>query len=59
MTALDRRPQERPANTVTGGHRALDILHVATALQQKADQLFIFDSNQAALARAAGLEVKP
>jgi predicted nucleic acid-binding protein len=46
-------------HTVSGGHRALDILHVATALQQKADQLLTFDSNQAALARAVDLEVKP
>jgi predicted nucleic acid-binding protein len=46
-------------HTVTGGHRALDILHVATALQQKADQLLTFDSNQAVLAQAIGLEVKP
>jgi predicted nucleic acid-binding protein len=46
-------------HTASGGHRALDILHVATALQQKADQLLTFDSNQAALARAVDLEVKP
>ena len=46
-------------HTVSGGHRALDILHVATALQQKADQLFTFDTNQGALAKSAGLEVKP
>ena len=41
--------------TETGGHRALDILHVATALYQKADRLLTFDSNQAALAKSAGL----
>lgn len=46
-------------HTVSGGHRTLDILHVATALQQKADQLLTFDSNQAVLAQAIGLEVKP
>jgi len=45
--------------TMSGGHRALDILHVATALQQKAHQFLTFDSNQAALAKAAGLEVQP
>jgi predicted nucleic acid-binding protein len=46
-------------HTISGGHRALDILHVATALQQKADELLTFDSNQGALAKAVGLEVKP
>lgn len=44
---------------VSGGHRALDILHVATALQVEAEQLLTFDSNQSALARAAGLDVVP
>jgi len=45
--------------TVGGGHRALDILHVATALQIAAEQLLTFDTNQSALARAVGLEVAP
>jgi predicted nucleic acid-binding protein len=45
--------------TITGGHRALDILHVATALQVEAKQLLTFDLNQSVLARAAGLEVAP
>jgi predicted nucleic acid-binding protein len=42
--------------TISRGHHALDILHVATALQHKADQLLTFDSNQGALAKAAGLD---
>jgi predicted nucleic acid-binding protein len=42
-----------------GGHRALDILHVATALQVEAGQLLTFDANQLVLARAVGLEVAP
>jgi predicted nucleic acid-binding protein len=45
--------------TMRGGHRALDILHVATALQLKAQQFCTFDHNQATLARATGLEVAP
>lgn len=45
--------------TLAGGHRALDILHVATALELEAEQLLTFDANQSALARAAGLEVAP
>lgn len=45
--------------TATGGHRALDVLHVATALQVEAERLLTFDANQSALARAEGLEVAP
>jgi len=47
------------AQYTLAGHRALDILHVATALQLEAEQLLTFDANQSALARAAGLEVAP
>jgi predicted nucleic acid-binding protein len=45
--------------TVAGGHRALDILHVATAIHLKAPQFLTFDKDQSALTRAAGLEVRP
>jgi predicted nucleic acid-binding protein len=45
--------------TASDGHRALDILHLATALQVEADQLLTFDTSQSALARAAGLDVAP
>lgn len=45
--------------TATGCHRALDVLHVATALQVEAERLLTFDANQSALARAEGLEVVP
>jgi predicted nucleic acid-binding protein len=45
--------------TTLAGHRALDILHVATALQVHAEQLLTFDGNQSALARSAGLDVRP
>jgi predicted nucleic acid-binding protein len=45
--------------TVKGGHRTLDVLHVATAVHLKADLFCTLDSAQAALARAAGLKVRP
>ena len=46
-------------HTATGGHRALDILHVATAVHLKARYVLTFDKNQTALTKAAGLEVRP
>jgi len=45
--------------TTTGGHRALDILHVSTAIHLKAQLLLTFDKNQIALTKAAGLEIRP
>jgi predicted nucleic acid-binding protein len=39
------------------GHRGFDILHVATALIVKAQQLLTFDGNQKKLAEAEGLVV--
>jgi hypothetical protein len=46
-------------HTKTGGHRGLNILHVATALHLEASELLSFDKNQRRLARAAGFEVSP
>lgn len=46
-------------HTAAGGHRSLDLLHVATALQLKAREFLTFDTNQRKLASAAGLKVKP
>ena len=46
-------------HTKTGGHRGLDVLHIATALHLEASQLLTFDKNQRSFARAAGLEVRP
>jgi predicted nucleic acid-binding protein len=43
--------------TLAGGHRALDILHVATALHLGADEFLTFDQNQRTLAVAEGLKV--
>ena len=43
-------------HTLAGGHRALDILHVATALHLGVDEFLTFDQNQRALAAAEGLK---
>ena len=45
--------------TLTGGHRALDVLHVASALVLRATDFLTFDQRQAELARHAGLVVLP
>ena len=45
--------------TVTGGHRAFDILHVAAALHLGANEFLSFDHNQRKLAAAAGLRPGP
>lgn len=45
------------AHTRKGGHRTLDVLHVATALHLRAERFLTLDGQQAALARAAGLKV--
>jgi len=46
------------ARTIAAGHRALDILHVAAALEIGADLFLTFDGNQQELARQEGLEVE-
>ena len=43
--------------TAAGGHRTLDILHVATAVHLGADVFLTFDDRQRALAEHAGLMV--
>jgi predicted nucleic acid-binding protein len=43
--------------TAEKGHRAFDILHVATAISRRADQFLTFDANQKRLAEAEGLQV--
>lgn len=47
------------AHTLTGGHRAFDILHVAAARHLKARLFLTFDANQRRLAQAARLTVGP
>lgn len=44
-------------HTAGGGHRTLDVLHVATAVHLGAIRFLTFDARQSALARHAGLEV--
>ena len=41
------------------GQRAIDLLHVAAALESGARLFLSFDRRQCALAKAAGLQVKP
>jgi len=45
------------AHTLAAGHRLLDILHVATALQLGATEFLTFDRNQRVLAESEGLMV--
>ena len=45
--------------TMRGGHRTLDVLHVATAIHAGAGSFLTLDENQADLARAEGLEARP
>lgn len=44
-------------HTGKGGHRLVDILHVATAIHLGVEQFLTFDSNQKRLAEAEGMEV--
>jgi len=46
-------------HTAKMGNRSFDILHVATALVLKADIFVTFDTRLRALARTAGMKVKP
>ena len=45
------------SHTLTGGHRAFDILHVAAALRLGATEFLSFDGNQKKLAEAENLMV--
>jgi hypothetical protein len=45
--------------TIAGGYRSFGVLHIATALVLKANELLTFDANQRKLATAEGLRVKP
>ncbi len=45
------------AHTLAAGHRLVDILHVATALQLGVSEFLTFDANQRKLAEAEGLVV--
>lgn len=45
--------------TITATYGALDILHVATALDCQADKFLSFDARQRELAKAEGLHIAP
>ena len=45
------------SHTAGGGHRTLDILHVATAIHLRAEEFLSFDDRQRTLAREVGLNV--
>ena len=47
------------AHTETLGVRSFDLLHVGMAIALGATEFLTFDARQAALAKAAGLKVKP
>jgi predicted nucleic acid-binding protein len=46
-------------HTTKNGHRTMDLLHVATAISLGTTDFLTFDQNQAKLAIAEGLTVKP
>jgi len=43
--------------TAEKGHRAFDILHVATAISRRAERFLTFDANQKKLAETEGIHV--
>jgi predicted nucleic acid-binding protein len=47
------------SHTMTGGHRAFDILYVAAALHLGASEFLTFDTNQRKLATMVGLKPGP
>ena len=55
--AFVRAKQIAQKQTPVTGNRALDVLHVASALVLRSDTLFTFDDRQARLASALGLRV--
>lgn len=55
--ALERCTELARRHVARLGVRTLDSLHVASALELKADRLWTFDARQAKLAEAAGLKV--
>jgi len=56
---VSKAEQLSAQHTSKDGHRGFDILHVATALELGAEAFLTFDARQSALAKAAGLKVKP
>ena len=56
---LDRAERLSAQHCASGGHRSMDVLHVATALHLRAKRFLTFDSRQRKLAQAAGLATGP
>lgn len=54
---VDEAKRISSTRTLTGGHRGIDILHVASALKMSATHFLTFDGNQKNLAEAEGLVV--
>lgn len=54
---VDEARRLSATRTLSGGHRAFDILHVASALKMNATHFLTFDGNQKKLAEAEGLVV--
>ena len=52
---VDEAKRLSSTHTLSGGHRAFDVLHVAGALQMGASQFLTFDANQKKLAVAEGM----
>jgi predicted nucleic acid-binding protein len=58
-SSFEKAMQMARRRTPQLGTRTLDILHVASALELKAEMFYTFDHSQARLARAEGLLVTP
>jgi predicted nucleic acid-binding protein len=56
--SFERAIELAHAHVARFGTRSLDSLHVASALELKAQQFWTFDERQAKLAKAAGLKIK-
>jgi predicted nucleic acid-binding protein len=54
----DRRHQKNDVCATRMGTRALDILHVASALLLRAERILTFDDRQRQLAHAEGLATR-
>lgn len=54
---LDEATRLSSTHTLTGGHRAFDVLHVAASLVLGCDQFLTFDANQKKLAEKEGMIV--
>ena len=60
VAAVEQKAEELSAgHAATLGCRTLDIIHVAAALVIGTKEFVTFDGRQGALARQAGLSVKP